>query len=458
MRLTRLFSLLSLAAAPALAQITQAEYAARRTALSTELPGDGIVVVTGAPEPKHDYDVFTQDYTFNYLTGFLEPDAALVIVHKGGNDRALLFVQPKDPSQEVWTGKRLGVAGVGDKLGLEGRDATTLHKVIDSLKAANTGLKVLDATAQVAHLRGTKSPAELELLRTAARISAMAHNEVLHAIAPGMAEFEIQALAEYTFRRNGADGPAYGSIVGSGPNSTTLHYNANDRFMQSGDVLNMDMAASYGGYSADLTRTVPVNGRYSPEQREIYQIVYDAQQAGERQVKAGAPVKASSDSATAVIKAGLARLGLIESADAKIDGCAGGDSCFQYRLYYMHALSHPIGLDVHDVDQLSKTGHYGVGSAFTIEPGIYVRENTLDIIPHTPRNAQLLAKIAPAVRKYANIGVRIEDDYIVTAAGFDRITSGAPREMDEIEREMAVRAPLAGRDSTLIESYKKIRP
>ena len=458
MKLTRLFSLLSLAAAPALAQITQAEYAARRAALSGEFPGDGIVVVMGAPEPKHDYEVFTQDYTFNYLTGFLEPDAALVIVHKGGNDRAMLFVQPKAPSQEVWTGKRLGVAGVGDKFGLEGRDATTLHKVIDSLKAANTGLKVLDAAAQVERLRGTKSPAELELLRTAARISAMAHRDVLHAIAPGMAEFEIQARAEYTFRRNGADGPGYGSIVGSGPNSTTLHYNANDRFMQPGDVLNMDMAASYGGYSADLTRTVPVNGRYSPEQREIYQVVYDAQQAGERQVKAGAPVKASSDSATAVIKAGLARLGLIESADAKIDGCTGGDSCFQYRLYYMHALSHPIGLDVHDVDQWSRDGRYGVGSVFTIEPGIYVRENTLDLIPHTARNAQFLAKIGPAVRKYANIGVRIEDDYIVTATGFDRITSGAPREMDAIEREMAQHAAPAGRDSALVESYRKIRP
>src|ERR1019366_10634644 len=121
--------------------------------------------------------------------------------------------------------------------------------------------------------------------RTAAKISAMAHREVLRAITPGMAEFEIQALAEYTFRRNGADGPGYGSIVGSGPNSTTLHYNRNDRFMQPGEVVNMDMAASYGGYSADLTRTVPVNGRYLPEQREIYQIVYDAQQGGERQGK-----------------------------------------------------------------------------------------------------------------------------------------------------------------------------
>ena len=124
----------------------------------------------------------------------------------------------------------------------------------------------------------------------------------------------------------------------------------------------------------------------------------------------------------------------------------------------MHALSHPIGLDVHDVDQLSKTGHYGVGSAFTIEPGIYVRENTLDIIPHTPRNAQLLAKIAPAVRKYANIGVRIEDDYIVTASGFERITAGAPREMDAIEAEMAKHATPIGRDSALIESYRRIRP
>ena len=130
----------------------------------------------------------------------------------------------------------------------------------------------------------------------------------------------------------------------------------------------------------------------------------------------------------------------------------------EYRLYYMHALSHPIGLDVHDVDQSGETGRYAVGSVFTIEPGIYVRQNTLDIIPRTARNAQFLAKIAPAVKKYANIGVRIEDDYIVTAAGFDRITAGAPREMDEIEREMARHVAPVGRDSALIESYRKIRP
>ena len=458
LRFVALFALPAMLAAPAFGQITQAEYAARRAALSRELAGDGIVVVMGAPEPKNDYDVFTQDHTFRYLTGFLEPDAALVIVHRRAGDRSLLFVQPKDPSQEVWRGRRLGVDGVRGALGLEGRDAATLHRVIDSLKAANPALRIVDVTSPVERLRGTKSHAELALLRTAARISAMAHVEALHEIAPGMAEFEIQAAAEFTFRRNGADGPGYGSIVGSGPNSTTLHYNANDRFMEAGDVVNMDMAASYAGYTADLTRTVPVNGRFSPAQREIYQVVYDAQQAGERQVRAGASVKSSSDSATAVIKAGLARLGLIESPDARIDGCEEGDGCWQYRLYYMHALSHPIGLDVHDTDQWSATGRYGVGSVFTIEPGIYVRENTLDLIPRTAKNARLLAAIAPAVRKYANIGVRIEDDYVVTAAGFERITSGAPREIDAIEAEMARHAVPAGRDSALIESYRKIRP
>jgi len=458
LRPLRLLALIAVAATPALAQITQAEYAGRRAALSKELGGDGIVVVKGAAEPEHDYDVFVQGRTFNYLTGFLEPGAALVIVHQGGNDRTMLFVQPKDPAQEVWTGRRLGIAAVKDRFGLEGRDAAALQMVVDSLKAAHPGLKVLDAKAPVERLRGTKSPAELELLRTAARISAMAHREALHAIAPHMAEFEIQALAEYTFRRNGADGPAYGSIVGSGPNSTTLHYNADDRFMQADEVVNMDMAASYGGYAADLTRTVPVDGRYSPEQRDIYQVVYDAQQAGERQVKVGAQVKASSDSATAVIKAGLARLGLIESPDARIDGCEGGNPCFQYRLYYMHSLSHPIGLDVHDVDLSGRTGRYGAGSVFTIEPGIYVRENTLDLIPHTPGNAALLAKIAPAVRKYANIGVRIEDDYIATATGFERITADVPREMDAIEREMARHVTPAGRDSAMVGGYRTVRP
>ena len=479
---------------PLHAQITQAEYTARRAALTKSLPADGIILVLGAPEPKENFQNFWQSENFNYLTGFLEPQAALILVRKNGVEQGLLFVEPRDPAQEVWTGARLGVEGVQPKTGLTGRNAAQLRTVLDSLladggtlytvgdfsrdggsdvpgslvprtaddqfvdalKLKHRDVKVVDAASRLMKLRGRKSPAELELLRGAAKISAAAHKEVLHAIAPGMNEFEIQALAEYTFRRNGADGPGYGSIVGSGPNSTTLHYNKDDRYMKAGEVVNMDMAAYYGGYSADLTRTVPVSGKFSAEQKDIYRIVFDAQAAAERQVKAGAPSRTPSDSATAVLKAGLARLGLIESPDAQYD-CGDGRACRQYQLFYMHGLSHGIGLDVHDPDQYS-SGKFDVGSVFTIEPGVYVRANTLEIIPSTPRNAGFLSTIAPAVKKYANIGVRIEDDYIVTPTGFERITADAPRTIEEIESEMAKRVPPAARDAKQVEAYKTVRP
>ena len=497
MKLLRIAALLLLAL-PAAAQITQAEYAARRAALTATLTGDGVVMVLGAREPKENYLSFWQSQSFNYLTGFLEPDAALLIVRKNGVDQALLFVEPRDPAQEVWTGARLGVEGVNPATGMEGRAASSLRSALDSfvasgtalytvgdfsrgggadvpgnatprtiddqfvdaLKLKNRTLAVTDISGTVLRLRGKKSPAELELLRTAAKVSAMAHREVLHAIAPGVNEFEIQSLADYTFRRNGGDGPSYPSIVGSGPNSTTLHYNKDDRFMKAGEMVNMDMAAYYGGYAADLTRTVPVSGKFTPEQKDIYKIVYDAQQAAERQVKPGNASNMPTDSAVAVLKAGLARVGLIESPDATYE-CGSSDAsrkCHEYSLFYMHGLSHGIGLDVHDPDQMSQLRRFAEGSVFTIEPGIYVRANTVEIIPDVPANAEFRAKIATAVRKYANIGVRIEDDYIVTAAGFERITAGAPREIEEIEREMAKRSGPAARDPAVVDNYKKVRP
>jgi len=495
-------------AAPVTAQIPPAEYAGRRGALTRALPGDGVLLVLGAREPRENYVNFWQAEHFNYLTGFLEPGAALVIVRRGETERGMLFVPPRDPSQEVWTGARLGVEGVQPKLGLEGREAATLRGMLDSLlatggalytvgdfsfrgggrggagggagggavraapltvddqfvetlKAAHPDVTVTIVNQQVTAQRGRKSAAELDLLRTAARISAMAHTEVLHAIAPEMNEFEIQSLAEYVFRKHGADGPAYGSIVGSGPNSTTLHYNRDDRFMHAGEVLNMDMAAYYGGYAADLTRTVPVSGKFSDAQKDLYRIVYDAQQAAERQVKPGNPRRQMSDSATAVLRAGLAKVGLIEASDATFDcgTAAAARSCPQLQLFYMHGLGHGIGLDVHDPDQSDgPNGRLAERSVFTIEPGLYVRANTVDIIPDTPRNAAIKAKIAPAVRKYANIGVRIEDDYIVTATGFERITAAAPRTIEEIEREMARRGPALVRDKAMVENYKRIRP
>jgi Xaa-Pro aminopeptidase len=305
-----------------------------------------------------------------------------------------------------------------------------------------------------------KNAAELDLLRKSIAITVEAQREAMRAIRPGMNEFEIQALIEYTFRRNGADRPSFATIVGSGPNSTTLHYNADDRFMNDGDVVVMDIGASYRGYAADVTRTVPVNGVFSPAQREIYQAVRDAQAAAERQAKDGAPLRNMSDSANVSISTSLARLGLIESPTATFDcaALAGVPTCPQYRLYYMHGLGHGIGLDVHDPWGDGPTDTLTPGHAFTIEPGIYVRGNTLDIIPDTPRNRALKDKIRTAVTRYANIGVRIEDDYLVSASDVEWI-SRAPREISEIEALMKNKSTgPAPRDPSRIDWYRVTTP
>lgn len=479
------------------AQVAQPEYAARRAALTAALPADGILLVLGGKEPTANHMSFWQSQNFRYLTGFLEPNAALVIVRRNGGTQSMLFVQPKNPAQEVWTGERLGVAGARTQLGLEGRDAASVRQVLDSLialggplfavgdfsraggadvpgdarprtehdqyidalKLRYRDLKVTDVSDLVMQQRGRKSSAELGLIRSAAQVSAAAHREVLRAIKPGMNEFEIQALAEYVFRRNGGDRPSYRSIVGSGANSTTLHYDADDRFMHAGEMLTMDMATYYGGYSADITRSVPVSGTFTPAQKDVYTVVLEAQAAAERQIKPGVPFGALNDAAVDVLKRGFARLGLTESPDAMYEcgTTARPARCPQYQLYYMHGLGHPIGLDVHDVDAFTR-GALIEGSVFTLEPGAYVRANTVDVIPDVPANAALRQKIAPVVAKYASIGVRIEDDYVVTASGFERISSGVPRDIKEIEREMARTDGLSPRDAARVDAYKKLKP
>jgi Xaa-Pro aminopeptidase len=315
-------------------------------------------------------------------------------------------------------------------------------RFLDDLREAHPEVSITGANRAVATMRGTKSPAELDLLRRAAAITMEAHAEAARAIEPGMNEFEIQALLEYTFRRYGGDRPAFASIVGSGPNSTVLHYNRDDRVMKAGELLLIDAAASYGGYAADVTRTFPVSGTFTAEQRAVYQIVRDAQAAAERAARPGAQWNEVSRAASNVIAQGLARLGLIESPDAMYD-CGSAQrarQCPQFSLYYMHGLGHAIGLEVHDVDQMYN-GEIGPGSAYTIEPGIYVRQELLDIIPKTAANQAMMARIAPTVRKYANVGVRIEDDYVVTADGVQWI-SCVPREADEVEALM--RQPVKG--------------
>ena len=474
----------------AAAQFSTGEYAQRRAALLAQIP-DGIVVALGAHEPAQDYLSFYQSPSFNYLTGFLEPGAVLVMTKSGSASTSTLFVEPRVPAREIWVGARLGVDAARLRTGMATRDVNEWPAVLDSLASArlplyvigdfptedtavgsgpspdqqfivalrrrHPGLVVKNATPNVEQLRAVKSPGEMAFIRTAADITARAERVAMLALEPGLNEFESQALIEYVFRRNGAERPSFASIVGSGANATTLHYNADDRFIERGDLVVMDIGASYKGYAADVTRTIPASGVYSPRQRAIYQIVRDAQAAAESQARLGAPAHLMSDTAAAVLAAGLTRLGLIESPVATYDCEYGGQmgQCSQLQLYYMHGLGHGIGLEVHDPEQYYFTQTIAPGSAFTIEPGIYVRADVLDALPRTPRNTALADKLRPIVEQYRNIGVRIEDDYVATALGVEWI-SRAPRELAEIEALMKLpRTTITARDSSLISRYRR---
>lgn len=479
-------------ATPAPAPIAREEFARRRQALAAQM-GDGVLVVMGNPEPDADYMPFGQNSPFRYLTGVNEPNALLVIAKRGARVDEHLFVMPRDPSAEVWQGVRLGAEGATRVTGIPSHTTEEMENVLREVLSGVRTLysveplsqdgsnspwqrpdqqfvaqlqrefgiqRVQDLSDELFRIRQVKTPAELAMLRRAIFITNLAHREAMRAVEPGMNEFEIHALIEATFRRYGAERPGFGSIVGSGPNSTTLHYRSADRYMQNGDVLVMDVGASYNGYSADVTRTVPVNGRFTPEQRAIYEIVLAAQKAAEQQARVGVTMGRLNQTATRVIADGLARLGLIESAQATFDCRRGAStgSCPQVTLFYMHGLGHGIGLDVHD-PETGYTSGFVNGSAFTIEPGIYVRADVLDYLPDTPRNRRLIARLRPVVERYRNIGVRIEDDYFVTEAGLERISAGAPREIDEIEALMA-RESLWNRERRpeIVEWYRGITP
>src|SRR5450759_506779 len=268
-------------------------------------------------------------------------------------------------------------------------------------------------------------------------------------IAEPAKEYEIQAALEYAFMRLGGARPSYGSIVGGGVHGTQLHYMRDRGDVKPGDVVVMDAATEYEGYAGDVTRTIPVSGRYTPAQRDIYQLVLDAQLAAERNSKPGMLASAAQDSSFDIRARGLAALGLVESVDATIDmpwptNCTQNPrSCKQSMFWMIHGISHGLGLAVHDPVQFNTGDHrYREGDVFTIEPGIYVSTSMLEALPDTPKNRAFIAKVRPMVQKYQDTGVRIEDDYVITSKGLERM-SNAPREMAEIEALMRTRPPRA---------------
>jgi Xaa-Pro aminopeptidase len=463
----------------ALAQIPATEYAARRDSLARRI-GDGVVVAFGNRVPITDFGPFYQHPAFHYLTNFDEPDAALVMVVRGGKGASTLFLTPVNPRTAFYYGVRPDSAKVVRDWKMGARAFASLDKVVDSLAstglafyhltdfadadfasqdsltrgrqlmksivARHAGLVVKDAHQIVDELRAKKSPAELALIRKAAEISSEGHRSAMKMAEPTK-EYEIQAALEYDFMRLGGARPSYGSIVGGGVHGTQLHYMRDRGDVKPGDVVVMDAATEYEGYAADITRTIPVSGKYTAEQKALYQLVLDAQKAAERNSKPGMSAAAAVDSSIVVREKGLAALGLIESVDAQIDmpwqtNCtANPRSCRQSMFWMIHGISHGIGLAVHDPAQFY-TGDrtFKEGDAFTIEPGIYISTSMLDALPDTPRNRAFIAKVKPVVLKYENTGVRIEDDYIITDKGLERIST-APREIAEIEALMRTRPP-----------------
>lgn len=465
------------------AQVAPAEYAARRDSVAARLK-DGVLIAFGATAPNTDLADFQQLPSFNYLTGSERWDAALVMAFRGGRiTYQMLFEPPTDPRRALYDGfppdsaeqqRRTGLGltsieslrGTVERLAGRGtlwvvsdvhtRDAlysdtlTRGRRFVADLLAAQPRMSVRSADPLLDSLRLVKSDAEVALLRRAIEQSVAGHCAAMGVIAPGVNENLVHAATDFAFRRAGASGPAFRGILGSGPNSTSYHYRANNRVMQAGEVIVADIGALYQGYGGDVTRTYPVSGRFTPDQAAVYRIVREASAAAERVARAGARVAEGDSAIRDVAARGLAALGLIESPDATVDApwaspelCARTPaplSCRQAFLYMAHGPGHGIGLEVHDVGgySYSFSGRFARGEVFTLEPGIYISTMLLDMLPDTEKNRRFIARVRPVVERFNNIGVRIEDNYLVTETGVEWL-SRAPREIAEIEAAMRAR-------------------
>ena len=305
----------------------------------------------------------------------------------------------------------------------ESREYRQEQRFAADLKKSSAGFTIQNAFPIFTQMRLRKSPMELEIMQHAIDISIEAHQRAQAFASKAKWEYEVDAQVAYTFKLRNADNWGYPDIVGCGPNATTLHYDESQGPVKAGQLMLMDVGAEYDHYSADVTRTFPVNGKFSKEQAEIYQIVYDAQEAAAKASKPGATLSDAHRASLEVIKDGLLRLGLITDRDSE-----------QYRIWFMHSNGHWLGMNVHDVGGSAK---FEPGMTFTNEPGIYVRLDALDNLTRDPANEKLIAAVKPAFEKYKGIGVRIEDDMLITPEGVKWMTAALPRSIADIEAFIA---------------------
>lgn len=428
------------------------EYRYRRQELMSLMGPDSVAVLAAAPERVRNRDVlypYRQDSDFHYLTGFPEPEAVLALVPGRAKGEFVLFNRERDPEREVWDGPRAGQDGACTAYGaddafpvddideilpglLEGR-----HKVYCSLgqnpemdqmlfgwvnqvrARSRQGARAPDEFVSLEHLlhemRLIKRPAEIRQMREAARVAVEAHRRAMQVCRPGLFEYEVEAEFHAVFRRHGGE-HAYPPIVGGGRNGCILHYIDNSAPLNDGELLLIDAGCELGCYASDITRTFPVNGRFSGEQRAVYEIVLAAQRAAIDAVCVGAHWNRPHEAALQVLVQGLVDLGLLQGpVDELIEAEA-------YRPFFMHRTGHWLGMDVHDVGDYKVDGRWRElepGMVLTVEPGLYIAESIPDVDP-----------------RWHNIGIRIEDDVAVTREGPDILSEGVPKEPDEIEALM----------------------
>jgi Xaa-Pro aminopeptidase len=460
----------------------QDDLSARRARLMERLGPDTVAIVWSAPSKVYSLDVdyeYRQDSHLLYLTGLTQPETILVLVPGAKAVREVLFVREPNARREHREGHTLTKAEVAAQSGVNtvyfvqefepfvtalfnrrayGLKRNEVSTEFDAFfeavatgraklalpfgprpapsapltppyefaaKARDRFLNVafVDAFPIIADLRQVKTPFEQAVLARSGVISSNAHRAGMTAAKPGKFEYEVEAAIEQVYLTNGAMNPGYPSIVGSGPNATILHYGASSRQMQAGDLLLVDAAASYDGYTVDITRSYPVSGTYTEAQKDIYRLVLAAQEAGMRAARVGNKTADVEKAAEEVVKAGLLKLGLITDV--------AGD---QFRTWYTHGICHWIGMDVHDVGDYQRP--LAPGMTFVVEPGLYIRPQALDELPDTPENRAFKVAVQPAVQKYAQIGIRIEDSFLLTETGLRNLSATVPRTPEDVERLM----------------------
>ncbi len=433
--------------------ISRKEFIRRRKQLMRMMGRDSVAIIPTAPERTRNRDVefpFRADSDFYYLTGFPEPEAVAVLAPGRKHGEYLLFCRERDPQMETWTGRRAGTAGaveswdaddafpigdIGDILpGLlercdrvfytMGNDPAFDRRILDWVnrlrQGGRAGTRAPDEFISLEHLlhdmRLYKSRSEVRVMRTAAKVACRAHRRAMQACRPGMHEYGIEAELLHEFRSAGMV-PAYSSIVGGGENGCILHYTANASQLCDGDLLLIDAGAEYDCYASDVTRTFPVNGRFSEAQRALYEVVLAAQLAAISKVAPGNHWNAPHAAAVRVLTRGLIKLGILKGKPAQLIRQEA------YRRFYMHRTGHWLGMDVHDVGDYKVGGEWRVlepGMVLTVEPGLY--------IPAGSRGVS---------RKWWNTGIRIEDDVLVTRDGHEVLSAAAPKTVAEIESVMS---------------------